>query len=391
VAAALCGLAIPLLAQQRPGGGGGGGGFGGGAGRSSTAASASSTTGAIDRPGNGQIGSANFYVDPDTGKVVVIADSNTLSRVSEVVSNLGRPKPQVLIKVVFLEVTYNKGYDVGIEGGVRKDLHAGTQLNASNLFSLASQGNNPTTGVTTVPGAGIYSVVGNDFSATLRAIAEVGKVEVLSRPTILARNNQMATIQVGQNVPLINNVTYDTFGNEHIGIQYSTVGIILQVTPFIQPDDMVEMIVAPQISAVDPTLSQVIAYATNGGAISAPYIDVRQANTVVVTPNGQTVVIGGLMQHSKSSTDSKIPILGDIPGLGQLFHHKTKSDQKTELIILLTPYVVRTPADLARMSQDERGRTQLAPQSFPQQEMNQYLEPGNTAAPPPVANPRQAR
>jgi general secretion pathway protein D len=155
---------------------------------------------------------------------------------------------------------------------------------------------------------------------------------------------------------------------------------------------MVEMILAPTISAVDPTLSQAIAYTTNGQAITAPYIDTRSANTVVVTPNAQTVVIGGLMQNSKSSTDSKIPILGDIPGIGLLFHHKISANTKTELIIMLTPYVVQTPADLARMSADERGRAQLAPKAFTQQEMNQYVgSPAPTvpapAPTPPVANP----
>jgi general secretion pathway protein D len=203
----------------------------------------------------------------------------------------------------------------------------------------------------------------------------------------------MATIVVGEEVPLITSVTYDTFGNEHNGIQYQNVGIILQVTPFISDDGLVEMILAPQISEVDATHSQAIAYATNGAAITAPYIDVRSANTVVVTPDGQTVVIGGMMQNSKTSTDSKIPILGDIPGLGALFHHKVSSEVKTELIILLTPYVVRTPGDLARMSTDERGRAQLAPKAFSQKVLNQYLDSGQDqpppgAAPPPARRPR---
>lgn len=236
----------------------------------------------------------------------------------------------------------------------------------------------------------MFTIQGNDFSATLRAIEEVGKVEVLSRPIILARNNQMAQITVGQNVPLINGVNYDVYGNEHIAIQYTSIGIILQVTPFITPDGLVEMILAPQISSVDPSQSQVIAYATNGGAVSAPYIDIRSANTVVVTPDGQTVVIGGLMQNSRSSTDSKVPILGDIPLIGQLFHHKLQSNAKTELIILLTPYVVKTPSDLARMSLDERGRPVLMPKAFSQPEMNQFINVGQSNAPPsnvPIGTP----
>jgi type II secretory pathway component GspD/PulD (secretin) len=402
VFAAVCGLALTTLAQTagRPGGAGGGAGAGGvggggaagGTGRTGTASA--STTSAIDRPGNGQIGSANFYVDKDTGQVIVIADDETTSNVSKAISALAKPKPQVLIKVVFLEVTYNKGYDVGLEGGITKRINASTTMSASNLFGLASQGISPTSGATTLPGAGFYSVVGNDFQATLRAIEEVGKVEVLSRPTILARNNQMATIQIGDEIPLITSVNFTALGNQENGITYTTVGIILQVTPFITQDGMVEMILAPQISSVDQSLAQTISYTTNGTPITAPAIAIESANTVVVTPDGQTVVIGGLMRNQKSSTDSKIPLVGDIPGIGLLFHHKVSSVNKQELIMMLTPYVIRTPTDLARMSADERGRAQMAPHAFDQKTMNQYLDPGEpktTGATAPVANPSQQR
>ena len=105
------------------------------------------------------------------------------------------------------------------------------------------------------------------------------------------------------------------FGNEHNTISYTDVGIILQVTPFINADGTVEMIVAPQISSVDTSQSQSLGTGSNN--ISAPYLDIRSADTVVATPDGQTVVIGGLMQNSKSTTDSKVPLLGDIPLLGR--------------------------------------------------------------------------
>jgi len=307
--------------------------------------------------------------------LTVIGDSNTLAAVSNALARLDRPKPQVMIKVVFLEVTYNKGLDIGVEGNFTKKVQSGPPISVglSNIFGLAQQGSTPTPNVNTLPGAGLYSVFGGDFNATVRAIEEVGKVQVLSRPTILARNNQQANIVVGQLVPLVTSVTFDTFGNEHSGIQYQQVGIILTVTPFITPDDNVEMIVAPQISEVANQSTQ-ISSGTNG-SFSTPFINIRSANTVVVTPNGQTVVIGGLMQDSKTTTDSKIPVLGSIPLLGALFHHKIKADAKTELVIFLTPYIVRTPHDLIAVSQDERRRADIPPKTFPEKEMNQYLSP----------------
>lgn len=376
MALSLCWAALPLLAQTRTGGSGsGGGGYGGGgAGRSSSGYGGASSASTVERTPNGQVGTANFYVDPDTRRVYVVGDDATLGYVSNVMAILDKPKPQVLIKVVFLQVTYNNGYDVGIEGGVRKDLHANsTFLNASNLFGLAQQGITPTTGVNTLPGAGLYTIAGNDFSATVRAIQEVGTVKVLSRPTILARNSQQATVQVGQNVPIINGVTYDTFGNEHSSIAYQPVGVILQVTPFITSDNDVEMVLAPQISSV-ASQSTVISTGTNGN-FSTPYINIESANTVVVTPNGQTVAIGGLMQDQDTVTDSKIPLLGDIPGLGLLFHHKVKAVNRTELIIFLTPYVIRTPEDLVQMTLDEKARMAGAPKAFPTQEYHNYLAP----------------
>jgi general secretion pathway protein D len=141
------------------------------------------------------------------------------------------------------------------------------------------------------------------------------------------------------------------------------------------------MILAPQISSVAAQSTQ-ISTGTNGN-FSTPYINIESANTVVVTPDGQTVAIGGMMQDSKTTTDSKIPLLGDIPGLGLLFHHKIKSVNKTELIIFLTPYIVRTPDDLTRMTIDERGRVDMAPKAFSSTELNQYLAP-QPPAPAPV-------
>src|SRR5665213_947576 len=377
-----CLTALPLWAQRSTGGSG----FGGGGSRSSTGSSSSSaSSGTIDRPANGMVGTPTYYVDPDSRRLFVIADTNTTASVMQVISNLDRPKPQVLIKVIFLEVTYNNGYDVGLEGGVTKRINSTTTVNASNLFGLAQQGITPTSGVNTLPGAGLYTIVGNDFSATIRAIQEVGKVEVLSRPTILARNNQQATVVVGQQVPLVTGVSYDTFGNEHSTISYQNVGVILQVTPFITSDNMVEMILAPQISSVANQSTQ-ISSGTNG-SFSTPYINIQSANTVVVTPDGQTVAIGGLMQNSKTTTDSKIPLLGDIPGLGLLFHHKVKAVSKTELIIFLTPFVVKTPDDLARMTIDERSRVEMAPKSFTEKEYQEYLAPQPMAPEPAPRDP----
>src|SRR5262249_38279091 len=160
------------------------------------------------------------------------------------------------------------------------------------------------------------------------AIAQSGSAKILSRPSILTRNNQPATITVGQSVPLITSVRYDTFGNAINSVSYQDVGAILRVTPFITPDNMVEMIVSPQISSIDNTVSIPIS-----AGVSAPVIDVRSADTVAVTPDGQTVIIGGLIAKAKAKNDSKIPLLGDIPLLGNLFKRQQRTGTETELLI----------------------------------------------------------
>jgi type II secretory pathway component GspD/PulD (secretin) len=146
------------------------------------------------------------------------------------------------------------------------------------------------------------------------------------------------------------------------------VGVILKVTPFITADGLVEMMVSPQISSIDPNLSIPISTGVN-----APVIDIRSADTVAVTADGQTVIIGGLMETDKSQTDTKIPLLGDIPILGNLFKHKQRSDSKTELLIFLTPHIVQNPTELATLSARERLKAD-AMKSFKQEELDKFLD-----------------
>jgi general secretion pathway protein D len=369
------GLAPSVLAQF-PGGFGGFGGFG---------QNRQGNTGSGTRQYNNstQVGSATISSDPETGRIIVITDEETSEHISQVISNLDIPKPQVLIKVVFLEVTYNNGYDIGIEGGFRNktlgkgdgqgtvsgaNIFGGSALNtiATNL-QVNSMGLPVSAIGTTPPGAGLYQILGTDYEATIRAIATAGKTEVLSRPSILARNNQPATITVGQSVPLITNVRYDNFGNAINSVSYEDVGIILRVTPFISNDGLVEMIVSPEISSLT---DQTVAIA-NG--VSVPVIAKRSADTVVVTPDGQPVIIGGLMQNNKTGTESKIPLLGDIPLIGNLFKRQIKSNNKTELLIFMTPHIVQTPGQLLALSERERAGSVLPKKAFTEKEMDQFL------------------
>jgi general secretion pathway protein D len=109
-------------------------------------------------------------------------------------------------------------------------------------------------------------------------------------------------------------------------------------------------------------------------AVYAPNINKRSANTVVVTPDGQPVVIGGLISNDKSSSVTKIPLLGDIPLLGNLFKFTSTANQKTELLIFLTPHIVNMPSQLAAMSARETGQTQMITNSISERELDRFLD-----------------
>jgi general secretion pathway protein D len=314
----------------------------------------------------------------------------TLAHISEVISNLDRPQPQVLIKVVFVEVTRNDGLDFGIEGGWGRPIGDGNSAAAASGFGLSPMSSLLGTNLNSLglpissfangasgTGAGIYQMLGTDYTVTLRAIAQAGRAKILSRPSILARNGQPATVTVGSEYPQVTGTTYTTTGVAVNSVSYTDVGVILKVTPYISTDGMVQMILQPQISAVDTSTS-----VTVSTGITANPITIRSADTVVVTPDGQTVVIGGLIEDKKARTDTKIPLLGDIPGIGILFRHTISSDVKTELIMFLTPHVVAAPSQLAALSAEERARSN-GKKEVSQKELDRFLDALPVQDPPP--------
>lgn len=384
-------------ANLRPGGGAGSRpGAGTGANRAGTAAArpagggAGSTGGARQYKSNTLLGDATIEIDPETRSLVIVTDENTNKELGSVIKNLDRPKPQVLIKVVFVEVTYNNSSDIGAEGSYtfnvgRPAAGATTGSTTATTIQNGTTASGTTTTTTTnttdtsaaaVAASGISSLFGlsnatqgtfvrvltDDWAATLHLLQTKGKVEVLSRPSIMARNNQEAVIVVGSEVPFVTNSQTTELGGTINTVQYDNVGIILRVTPFITGEGTVEMIVAPEISALT---DQTVAISNNA---SAPVISKRSAETVVVTPNAQTIVIGGMMQTQRISSVQKIPLLGDIPYAGALFRRTQKNDVKSELMVFLTPYIVGTDHGLERLTQGEINRAPMMTGAFPASE-----------------------
>ena len=303
----------------------------------------------------GTIGTANIMVDPETRQIVVVGSHDVIQQIQNVVDSLDAPKPQVLIKVVFLDVTYNKNLDIGIEGsyGNNRLGNDSNPLNGlfTNGFGMLAQG---------VGGAapgGLYRILAQDFTATVRAAEQNGNLKVLSRPSILARNNQLAIIQVGASVPIPQASQVGANGQITTTIAYQPVGIILRVTPFITRDGQIEMIVAPEVSSIDPSAPIAVSQGVN-----APILRQTYAETVVVTQDRVPVVIGGLVQNDKSDVVDKVPLLGDIPLFGGLFRHTVKKDTQHELIIILFPTIVHDPNELGIISEEEASASLLNPE-----------------------------
>lgn len=344
--------------------GGGGGGGGGGLGNfGGTGGTNRGTTGGGGRGGTSGFGGGNLSSGSQraanelTGQVFVVAETDTNSllvtsptryqdQVKQIIAELDRPVRQVLIKALIVEVTHSDNIDLGLDVN-------GFALSAANHGVTAVQN----LGNVTASGSGglTVSLLESQVNATLHALQQEGKLDVLSRPSILATDNQEANIQVGQQLPYVSDVIVTTGGTPINSVSWASIGIILDVTPHINPDGLVTMDVAPQISSISDSNVQI----ANG--VTEPIVNTRQADSRVQVRDGQTVVIGGLMQDQKNTTVNKIPLLGDIPVLGQLFRRTQTTKVKTELLIFLTPHVAPEPEMLKPMSADEIKGTKLTP------------------------------
>jgi general secretion pathway protein D len=189
---------------------------------------------------------------------------------------------------------------------------------------------------------------------TIRALQETGRLNVLSRPYVLTRNNQMATITVAEEVPFpTGTTTQGTIGTTTTFDYRRDIGIVLEVTPSINPEGLVNMTVSPKITTRTRETVQI------SEELFPEVFATRSATTRVAVLDGQTIVIGGLIEDQVSETIGKIPILGDIPIAGQLFRRTQKNKKKTELLIFLTPHVAEDPKALLPISDLERARSNL--------------------------------
>jgi general secretion pathway protein D len=308
-------------------------------------------------------GNADIQADTTTNSLVIRTSPRNFQSIQGVLRDLDRMRPQVLIKCLIADVTLDEQTQFGVEGfWEHKFTPSGSAQSTSKYstnFPLSTSGLT----YTLTPDNGKYQL-------TLNAFASVGKLRVLATPRILVLDNQTANINVGKQVPRITNTTINSLGNPINTIAYESIGIILNVTPHINPDGLVTMIVAPEISDLASAAESV--EITPG--VTSPTFNVNSALTSVAVRNGTTVVIGGMIRNSLDDSVSKIPILGDIPLLGALFSNTSKHTIKRELMIFLTPYVAYTGVELEEITQLEKSRLKITEPADIEAESDRWLE-----------------
>jgi general secretion pathway protein D len=272
-----------------------------------------------------------------------------------VVARLDGPREMVHVEVLIMEVNAQDDLRIGVEWTAVGDTQIGDkeaaigggfvqapQDSALPGFVNGTFPNGFAVGVFT-EAIDIAGVQFNNLTALVQAVKEERDVNIISTPQILITDQEEAKINVGKNIPFQTgtsssfNQTFDTF-------EYRDVGTILTVTPQISDNETVRLNIGLEVSLLESTTD------------FKPTTLVRTIDTSVLLKDSGTVVIGGLIENSSARSENKVPLLGDIPLLGRLFKYQTQSRQKNNLLVFLTPRMLKKSADASRLDQEKEAR-----------------------------------
>jgi general secretion pathway protein D len=294
-----------------------------------------------DGPVAGLQGHVQIVPDNRTNALLVRASPADYETMKSAIQQLDARPMQVMIEVLIAEVRRDKQDSPGITASLpTQALGLGAATVASSL----------TGGAAGDLALQIFNLGGVKADVALHALASSSNVSILSRPVVLAQNNQEARIMVGSERPFIQlfrSLPTDGAVRDQV-VQYRDVGTQLTIRPTINPDGYVTMSVLQQVSN-----------ATAETQFGAPVISTREAKTQLMMKNNQTVVIGGLIDHQRETTSSGIPFLKDLPVVGALFRSAAQQRTNvTEMFIFITPHVLKTDQDLDTVTQDIQTGTQ---------------------------------
>jgi general secretion pathway protein D len=317
----------------------------------------------------------NFGIvaEPISNVLIISGTPSQIEKIKSIVNTIDVEPAQVLIQVVVAEVTLRSNEEFGVEVGLQSPIvfargvgngvpgTPGFNFNTTaalasglpnaNLFKQESVGFSGlgNLGVGRTNGGFVFSAANDTFNLLIRALKTQGRVEVLSRPQLTLLDNQFGTFQVGQQFPRPAGST-NTNNGVTADVEYVDTGVVLNVTPRISPEGKVFMRIQPSISSPNP---QPI---TIGNGFQAFPIDTTGLETSIVAMDGETVVLGGLIRKSDTKGENKVPWLGDLPYVGAAFRYRTQTIERREIIFIMTPHILRTPADRMRLLAEEAGR-----------------------------------
>jgi general secretion pathway protein D len=300
--------------------------------------------------------------DVNTNSVIVVTTPENARLIEQILAQLDKIPEQVMIETLIVEASLDASTRFGVEWNfIQNNVfnQPGATGEASTVFPDTT--NDADTGFR-------YSITGGKLETIIQALQSDTKFEVLSTPRIFTSNNVQAQINISQSVPYVLSSREDANGNLTFNYAFEDVGIVLTVTPRITSNGYVTMDVTQTANDLQGFTS-----------FNAPIVNQRQADTTVSVRDGETVVLGGIIRSTVTSTVRKVPILGDIPILGEIFKSTSKGKTKTELLVFLTPRIVRDPDDAKLLR--ERTESELNPRL--QRDLNRRTPPGGGTTPPP--------
>jgi general secretion pathway protein D len=313
-------------------------------------ASAPAAPGAASAPLQSLFEGGKVSITPDkaTNSLVILASPTDYQNLLAVIQKLDRRSRQVFVQAMIAEVSINKAKALGVQWGFLGAASNGSATTVATFDPFGTVATAATTlaSLTTMGFSTTGLASAANFSVVLQALQTNGALNVLSTPNVMTSDNKEAELFVGENVPYVSGTNLTSTGLSQQSIERKDTGIILKIKPQISEGEYVKLDIYQEISAVKD-----FGTATNPSLGSTK----RSAKTSVVVKNTDTVIIGGLIQDRDQVTESKIPLLGDIPFLGWLFKTKNTTREKTNLLIMLTPRIIKDARDMAAISVNQKG------------------------------------
>jgi type II secretory pathway component GspD/PulD (secretin) len=343
---------------------------------------------------------SKVLADVRSSTLVVVATEKELHDVETLIEQLDQPPKQVLIETKILEttmdpktakgidwsgtfeaqkMTFGNGFASGVFNRTTSGGSTSVTLPGGRTITSSSGGSQSGTITTDVgngglslntlsgftPGIGFLNADG--VSAVLSFINQNSDARVLSEPRAVTLDNETAQLSVTRANPIFKNTAGTQGSPGGSEVTYTNLGTILNVTPRISANDFIQLHVVPEVSSVAFTVRKTVASTVN----EADVYDMRKIETRVLIPSGNTLVLGGLMAENNSTTSSKVPLAGDIPGIGNLFKKKARVQHKSNLLIFITPTIVKD-SDFRPSESQFMGRAYLDGVPVPQKEWSAW-------------------